>query len=96
MSHMDRIARLVDDAVAGGLNNVPGAKKLGETGIRVGVHPGREVVMIAPGNGGNLRLTARAIIAGNQLFVLTAVSPAEGYDQREVDRFLLSFVVMPR
>jgi hypothetical protein len=90
------VPRLLDDAVAGGINNVPGAQKVSETAIQVGGHPGRELLVTVPPSGGNLRMLSRAVIAGDRLFIVTAVSPAQGYDQREVDRFLLSLVVMPR
>jgi hypothetical protein len=89
-------AKVLDDATAGGLRGLPGAQKLSETAIRVGGHAGREIIMLAPGTGGLLRLTSRAVLAGDRLYFVTAVSPAEGYDQKEVDRFLLSLGFMPR
>jgi hypothetical protein len=88
------IPRLLDDAVAGGVRNVPGAELVQDKAITYQTYPGRELIVKAPGGTGPLRVVARAIIAGNRLYVTTAVSPYEGFDAREIDRFTASLVVM--
>lgn len=87
------VPRLLDDAVAGGIRNVPGGEPLKDTAITFQGHPGRELLMRAPVSGGFLRIVARTVIAGDRLFILTGVSPFEGFDQKEIDRFLASLTI---
>lgn len=85
--------RVLDDAVAGGMRNVPGAEAITDTAITFQGYPGREIVLKAPGTGGFLRIVARAVIARDRLYILTAVSPFEGFDRQEIDRFLASLTI---
>ena len=88
------VPRVLDDAVAGGVRNVPGAETITDTAITFQGHPGREVVLRAPGSGGFLRIVARAVIAGDRLYIVTAVSPFEVFDRQEIDRFLASLTII--
>ena len=88
------IPQLLDDAVAGGVRNVPGSEVLQDRTITYQSYPGREILLKAPGGTGPLRIVARAIIAGNRLYIMTGVSPFQVYDAKEIDRFLGSLVVM--
>ena len=88
------IPQLLDDAVAGGVRNVPGAEVLQDRAITYQKFPGRELVVKAPGGTGPLRIVARAIIADSRLYIMTGVSPFEVYDAKEIDRFLASLLVM--
>jgi hypothetical protein len=88
------IPKLLEDAVAGGVRNVNGAQVLQDTPITFQGFPGRELLIRAPGVGGFLRVAARAIIARDRMYILTAVSPFDGFDQKEIDRFLASLTMM--
>jgi hypothetical protein len=88
------IPKLLEDAVAGGVRNVNGAQVLQDTPITFQGFPGRELLIKAPGAQNFLRIAARAIIARDRMYILTAVSPFEGFDQKEIDRFLASLTMM--
>ena len=87
------VPRLLDDAVAGGIRNVPGAEPMKDTAITFQGYPGRELVLRVPAGGGFLRMVARAVVARDRLYILTAVSPFEGFDQKEIDRFVASLTI---
>jgi hypothetical protein len=89
-------ARVLDDAVAGGIGKLPGATVLQRGVIELGGNPGRELAMRAVYDGTAMRVTCRVFLVGTKLYMLVAVGKEEGLDHAETDRFLKSFGLISR
>ena len=89
-------ARVLDDAVAGGIANLPGAKVLHRGVIELGGNAGRELSLSAVHTGTAMRVTSRVFLVGTRLYMLIAVGKEEGLDLAEADRFLKSFALISR
>lgn len=89
-------ATVLDDAMAGGIAQLPGATVLHRGFIEVGGNPGRELSMTAVQGGTALRVTCRMFLVGTRLYMLVAVAREEGRDVAEIDRFLKSFALISR
>ncbi|HEX6322468.1 MAG TPA: hypothetical protein VFZ36_01980 [Vicinamibacterales bacterium] len=89
-------AKVLDDAVAGGIGNLPGATVLQRGVLELGGNPGRALSLSAVSAGTRLRVTSRIFLVGTRLYMLVAVGKEEGLDLAETDRFLTSFALISR
>lgn len=89
-------AQLLDDAVKGGLDRVPGGVIVGQSDVTLDGYPGREALINAPSQLSPLIMRSRLFIVGKRMYILTAVASPAGIDPAEVDRFLTSFTLISR
>ncbi|HUF25308.1 MAG TPA: hypothetical protein VMN81_14345, partial [Vicinamibacterales bacterium] len=67
-------ARVLDDAVKGGIAQLPGAIVLHQGPIELGGNPGRELSMRVVHSGTTMRVTSRVFLVGTKLYMLVAVA----------------------
>lgn len=89
-------AELLDNAVKGGLDRVPGGVIVGQSDVTLDGYPGRETLIEAPSQPSPLIMRTRMFIVGKWLYILTAVATPSSVDPAEVDRFLRSFALISR
>lgn len=89
-------AKVLDDAVAGGIGKLPGATVLHDRSIEAGGNPGREFSVRTVYSGTLMHLKSRVFLVGTTLYMLVAVAKDAGRDEAEGDRFLNSFGLISR